>query len=145
MPFVPIDHKDSDPEYRAAVRKSVEQTVGEKLLPVENPQSLVGDWEVSFPRVPAWQGKPTIYSFRADETYSTSPQPADPAHPSRWKIERGEAMVQSSWCPPLPEVGIKKGSYSRQVYHCAWLASGRFVLWNGDSSLIQLLSPVSDL
>lgn len=141
--FIPIDHKDSDPEYRGLVRKNVESIVGEPLLEVVDRQLLVGRWQVTFPAVPSLNQNPAIYEFQEDGTFSTSYGPEDEEHPSHWRVERGEAMLKTTWCPPIPEYEIEEGTYSGETYHCAWLASGRFVLWNGDDSAVQLFSPIS--
>lgn len=42
--FTPIDHKDSDPEYRDHVRKEIESTLDTTLTDA-SAEALIGDWD----------------------------------------------------------------------------------------------------
>lgn len=141
--FIPIDHKDSDPEGRELVRRGIEDLIGEPLLPVTDVTQIVGRWLLSFPGSKV-SPPGTPYEYYANGTYAvgakqTSHRPAD-----KWRIEDAEAMVVTTWCPPMPDYGIEDGFYSEEAFHCAVLASGGFVRWNGDGSLVQLFTRVTE-
>lgn len=138
--FSPIDHKDSDREYRSLVRTSVEGRVGGKLRDITSASELVGDW-VQTPTF-SHDGSPTVRRFHEDGTCTLElgPQKLPEA---KWRILPG-VFVEETWCDPMPDYGIDEGCWSEERYHCALCDDGRVVYWNGDSSLLVELQRQTD-
>lgn len=72
--FTPVDHKDSDPEYRAAVLDGIESAVGSKLHSIDSPEILIGSWNRSCPRLP--NREPQRFTYLDDGTFR-SPHDTD--------------------------------------------------------------------
>lgn len=137
--FTPVDHKDSDPEYRRAVRAAVESVVGSTLTDVTEPATLFGHWRQAFAAFP--DQDPQNYEYRADGTLvSPYDQPGNP--PNEWRLVANQC-VQLTWCEPMPDYGMPEGTYEETRYHCAKSDDGKIVLWNGDGSIIITLSPIA--
>lgn len=134
--FTPIDHKDSDLEYRNEVRGFVEQAVGSKLVDITSEEELIGDWERTCPYLPDHDSQRFSYLF--DGTFR-SPYDADDTPRSKWKVERG-TFTEITWCKPMPEFGIAEGTWNYETLHCAVTDTGSVAIWNGDGSLLLLLT-----
>ncbi|MGN6547923.1 MAG: hypothetical protein ACTHK7_23015 [Aureliella sp.] len=131
--FRPVDHKESDPQYVAEVRKWVEQRAGSKLLDEVDPQFLVGKWTSS---IDYGHTEPFDYEFRADGTFNMPIAYRGPTA-NTWRID-GDHYIETSWSPPIPEYGIDEPTEGEERYRCAQLEDGRFAYWNGDSPSVPL-------
>lgn len=139
--FNPIDHKDSDPEYRAVVRRGIETRLGCGLTALESPEALLGDWNRTFPQLPKQASQQ--FSYFADGTFA-APDDTESSPRGRWTVEHG-TYTETTWCAPVPEYGINEGTWNPSTYHAAVTPAGAIVLWNGDGSLLMLLTrPVPD-
>ena len=137
--FTPIDHKDSDAEYRAAVRAGIESSVGSKLVDIDSRDSVVGDWDLSFPKRP--DKAPLRFSFLPDGTIrSPYDEPETPS--DKWRVDPG-TFTAITWCKPMPEYGMDEGTWTSETYHCAVTEDGSVVRWNGDGSLLVLFKRCS--
>ena len=133
--FRPIDHKDSDPEYAALVRRGVVQHAGCELLDDVDPQILVGRWVSS---IDYKHDEDYDHEFKADGT-SDMPIAYKGPSPNTWRID-GDHFIDHSWSPPAPEYGIDEPMDGIECYRCAVLSDGRFAYWNGDGSLVVFLT-----
>jgi hypothetical protein len=133
--FNPVDHKESDAEYVARIRKWVEQRAGCPLLERVDPLFLVGRWKSS---IDYGHTEPFDYEFRADGTY-TMPIAFEGPTPNTWRIE-GDHFIETSWSPPAPQYDIHEPIQGQERYRCAQLEDGRFARWNGDSSFREFLT-----
>jgi hypothetical protein len=134
--FTPIDHMDSDTVYRTAVREGVETLLGSKLRSLDSPDTLIGDWDRSFPRRP--DGEPQRFTYLSDGTFRSRYDSAD-SPPGKWEVRNGTYM-ETTWCKPMPEYGIDDGTWNPETYHCAATDTGAVALWNGDGSMLLLLT-----
>ena len=134
--FNPVDHKESDPEYVARIRKWVEQRAGCALLETVDPLFLVGKWTSS---IDYGHTEPFDYEFRADGTYTMPLDDFEGPTPNTWRIE-GDHFIEDVWSPPIPEYDIDEPIQGEERYRCAQLADGRFAYWSGDSSLLVFLT-----
>jgi hypothetical protein len=57
-----------------------------------------------------------------------------------WRLNRDGTFSLLTWCPPDPEFGIDKAQLDEERSFVAALADGRLVMWNGDGSLLLVLS-----
>ena len=133
--FTPVDHKESDPEYVALVRKSVAQRLDTTLQDIDDPAFIIGRWRSSISRQ---QTHDYDLEHMPDGTIA-DPGGTSDEHSSKWKIGNDTYEV-TSWCPPMPEYGMDTGSWTGEAYRCARTEDGRFVYWNGDGSLIVTLT-----
>lgn len=134
--FTPIDHKDSDPEYRAAVRRDLETLLGSRLTELTCAEVMLGDWDRTCPRLP---NRPAQrFCYFADGTFA-APYDAEGSPRGRWGVEHG-VYTEITWGAPSPEYGIDEGTWNPSAYHCAATESGAIVIWNGDGSLLLLLT-----
>lgn len=133
--FRPVDHKDTDSEYSAEIRKWVEQRAGCALLNDVDPNFLVGKWNssIDFKHSEAFD-----YEFLVDGTYHMAIAFKGPS-PNRWQID-GDHFIETSWSPPIPEYDIHDPIQGQECYRCAQTEDGRFAYWNGDSSLLVFLT-----
>lgn len=138
--FIPIDHKDSDPEYRVAVRRVVETVLGSKLVDIDSAEALLGEWDRTCPSLPGFESQ--RFSYQADGTFRSLHDMED-SPPGKWSIENG-AYTETTWGAPIPEYGIHEGTWNPETYHCACTESGGIAIWNGDGSLLLLLTRVGD-
>lgn len=133
--FRPIDHKDSDVEYRANVRKGVESTLGTALSD-PSPDALIGEWDCTAPHLPS---RPALhFTYFADGTFR-SPYYSEEAPRQRWKIADG-VYTELTWEEPMPEHGIPEGSWTPEEFHCAVTSTASIAIWNGDGSMLHLLT-----
>lgn len=135
--FDPIDHKELDQEYVARVRGFVAKRVGSELLPIEDAAFWIGRWCSSLKKKA--QAEYNI-EYLNDSTFKLSAAAAD-SKPGRWKL-KGDAYFETTWVPPMPEYGIEEESWNQEAYRCARAADGSIVYWNGDGSLVVILTPV---
>lgn len=131
--FEPIDHKDSDADYRRDVRQAVESQYGE-LKPTPSRSELVGSWIHSL-----YSNDGTPYRLHEDGTVSCQFD-SDTGPKGRWSFE-DDRFTSQTWCEPTPEYGLDEGAWDEAVYHCMMTGKGTVVLWNGDGSLIMTLTP----
>ncbi len=133
--FTPVDHKDSDPEYRAAVRAGIETLLGTPIEDIQDPETLLGEWERASPHL---AGTPSQrFCYLADGTFE-SPYDSEDSPRGQWQVEPGR-YTETTWCQPMPEYGIDEGTWNPETYHCAVTDSGDVVIWNGDGSLLLLM------
>jgi hypothetical protein len=135
--FKPIDHKDSDAEYRANVRKGIELSLGTTLT-VASTDALIGDWERTAAHRPS---QPALrFTYFADGTFR-SPYDSKEAPRRRWKIADG-VYTELAWEEPMPEHDIHEGSWTPEEFHCAVTSTGSIAIWNGDGSMLLLLTRI---
>lgn len=134
--FSPIDHKESDQEYAARVRGFVAKRVGTELLPIEDASFWIGRWRSSLKKK-----RQTEYDieYLSDSTFRRSA--AADSKPGRWQ-PKDDVYIQTTWVPPMPEYGIETETWNQEAYRCARTEDGRIVYWNGDSSLVVVLTSV---
>jgi hypothetical protein len=140
----PIDHKDDPGDYRQTVREGVEKRVGMRGQPVTRPDELVGSWEVaadtSLGKLPP---KPLfVYHLREDGSSIIETTAGGGTHRNtgEWRLNRDGTFSLLTWCQPDPEFGIDKPQLDEERSFVAALADGRLVMWNGDGSLLLVLS-----
>lgn len=149
----PIDHMDEPGEYRARIRESVQQRIGNRGEPVKDRTELIGDWDVSYDR---WFEKlPTklafIYHLHADGTLLIETLVDDRRLEDfgQWRLNSDGTFSEVIECLPDPTIpGMENGAIDESRFHLLGLRDGRRVLWNGDGSLVLLLSrrnPPSEL
>lgn len=136
--FAPIDHKDSDAEYRELVRQTTEQIVGAKLLEIVNAEEFHGQWQVTHPPLNI---EPHICEFFPNGTHAH--QFSDAEKPSdKWSFDSG-VLVEETWFDPMPDYGIEEGGFEENKYHGAKTEDGCIAIWNGDGSILRLLKPLA--
>jgi protein involved in sex pheromone biosynthesis len=134
-----VDHKDSDAEYAAHVRKFVGQHVDAELLPIDDAAFLVGRWRSSLSHA---VDQEFDLEHLADGTLRLAgEEPVENAEPDQWQFKDG-GYFQKTWVPPMPEYDIDEPSWNYEGYRCAQTADGRIVYWNGDGSLVVTLTRV---
>lgn len=131
--FEPIDHKDSDPEYRQRVRAAMERTYG-PLSSIASRSDLVGKWKHSS------YGDDTPYVLHEDGTVSGKYDNA--SNPKgRWNFAN-DRFEDQTWYEPSPEYGLHDGGWNVEEYHCMITRDGVVVMWNGDGSMQMTLTPI---
>ncbi len=133
--FEPIDHKDSDLEYRFAVRSGIEQRHG-TLKSITSRDQLVGQWTHS---ILSDDGTP--YILNNDGTVNCKFDEESTPN-GRWEFA-DDRFTDHTWCKPSPEYGLDEGTWNIEIYHCMITDEGIVVLWNGDGSLQMTLTPTS--
>jgi hypothetical protein len=137
----PIDHKDEPGEYRDLVREAVIKVVGMQGQPVTSRDELVGSWDVAadtsdgkLPPEPM-----AIYHLHQDGSCLIEITVPDGTHRQNgnWRLNSDGTftLVTKSTAP-----GLEHGVVNQDRYFLLGLSDGRRVLWNGDGSLILLLS-----
>ena len=129
------DHKDSDYEYGALVRSGVEQRLGCKPDEEAGADRLIGRWVSS---IGSNKGSDHDIEFFADQTFLRPNGFVGPT-PNTWSVQRG-LFTETSWSPPVPEYDIPDPMQGQERYRCAFTTDGRFVYWNGDGSLVVILT-----
>jgi len=134
----PIDHKDEPGEYRRAVREHVIRRAGGSGRPVADRSELVGEWVGSALST----GKAIFaYGFRDDGTATFgSADGSWPAAEGEWRLNADGALSLLEPCAYDAEFGIEDSQLVEERRHLAALDDGRFVMWNGDGSLVIVLS-----
>jgi hypothetical protein len=141
----PIDHRDEPGEYREKVREGVIKRIGIPGQPVTNRDDLIGSWDVaadtSFGKLPP---EPmSVYHLRADGSCVTETTTGTRTHrdTGKWRLNDDGTFSHLTVFPPDPSTpGLEKGAVEDNRYFLLGLADGRRVLWNGDGSLLLVLS-----
>ena len=136
-----IDHKDRPGEYRNAIFDAVQQELGFTGIGPTDGQSLVGDWVYRF-HVPGagTEGEPFAYkSFHSDGSAPARAVDGTWDSPrNRWKLNDDGSYSDLSYIDAMPEYGIEEPGHTEERYHILFDGADRFVLFNGDGSLIQV-------
>ncbi|MFO0939269.1 MAG: hypothetical protein U0930_00735 [Pirellulales bacterium] len=106
MDFIPIDHKDSSPDYRSVVWSTVSSQIAESFQGVTNEREVFGSWQFEDYRVLFGTDGVAVFTF---------PDGAVESVPFRIKPSRLE--------------------YSDRDLHLVITQSGRLLAFNGDGSL----------
>ncbi len=140
-----IDDKDEPGNYRTQVREGVLLRIGMRGEPISNRDQLVGSWDVaadtSFgqrPPEPAF-----IYHLRADGTCLVKTISAEKTHENsgNWRLNDDGTFSLLLTCPPDPSIpGLEHGAIDETRLFLLGLPDGRRALWNGDGSLLLVLS-----
>jgi hypothetical protein len=140
----PIDHKDEPGDYRQKVREEVEKRVGMPAQPVGSRDELLASWNVaidtSFGKLPP---EPRfVYHLRPDGTcvIETTVEGRTLQDTGKWRLNGDGTFSLLTLCPAAPEFGIDQPQLDEDRRHVAALADGRLVMWNGDGSLLLVLS-----
>ena len=142
----PIDEKDEPGKYRAGVRHSIEQRfgVGTRL---SDSSAMVGNWDASFDRSYAQlPPKPfCIYEFQKNGKCTIGVVGgAIPPGEGTWRVNPDGTFTILHVVPPDPTVtGLENGAIEEVRQHAMLLSDGRCVLWNGDASVVQVLTKVA--
>jgi hypothetical protein len=143
-----IDHKDEYGEYRERVRASVLRELGVEGQgePIANREPMIGWWNVALN--PSLEQCPTeavsVYHLRADGScfVRTIIGQRTFEENGRWRLNDDGTFSIFYVSPPDPSVpGLEHGGTEESRYFLLGLPDGRRVLWNGDGSLVKLLSP----
>jgi hypothetical protein len=140
-----IDHMDEPGEYRARVREAVLKRLGTEGAPVAGREAMVGSWDVafaaSFGKLPP---EPRcVYHLRADGGCTIETAAAGHTHrdTGRWRLNADGTFTLLIDCRPDPSTpGLERGGVDESRYFLLGLADGRRVMWNGDGSLLLVLS-----
>jgi hypothetical protein len=65
-----------------------------------------------------------------------------PSTENEWRLNEDGSFSMLVWIAAMPEYGLPDPSHEEQRMHLAELPDGRFVLWNGDGSRVELLTPM---
>ena len=145
MEAAPVDHKDNPGEYRKQVRAGVFDRLGAEGSRVDSREKLVGNWVVRFV---GFQGaKPEqafVYRLKSDGKATIEMTGQSPSTENEWRLNEDGSFSMFVWVAAMPEYGLPEPSHEEQRMHLAALTDGQFVLWNGDGSLVKLLSPLQD-
>lgn len=141
-----IDYKDEPGEYRNQVRQGVMKRVGMQGQPVASRDELVGSWDVaadtSFGKLPP---EPIcVYHLRADGSCLIDTNTAGGGthrDAGKWRLNDDGTFTLLTDCPPDPSTpGLEQGAVDESRYFLLGLPDGRRVLWNGDGSMLLVLS-----
>ncbi len=145
MEPVPVDHKDKPGKYRQQVRAGVFSRVGAQGRPVASREPLVGDWAVSFVGLHGEKLEQRfVYRLKPDGSAVIEMNPEPPSTENKWRLNEDGSFSMLVWVAAMPEYGLPDPCHEEERMHLAALPHGRFVLWNGDGSLVELLSPLPD-
>ena len=83
-----------------------------------------------------------VYHLRADGSSVIETTAGGGAHrdAGEWRLNRDGTFSLLTSCPPAPEFGIGEPQLDEERSFVAALADGRLVMWNGDGSLLLVLS-----
>jgi hypothetical protein len=140
-----IDHMDEPGAYREKVREGVMKRIGMQGQPVTSRDELVGSWDVAadtslgkLPLEPMF-----VYQLRQDgscviETILGGSKHQDTG---KWRLNGDGTFTLLAEIPPDPSTpGLEKGAAEENKYFLLALPDGRRVIWNGDGSLVMVLS-----
>ena len=140
-----IDHMDEPGEYRNRVREGVLKRVGVQGQPVTSRDELVGSWDVaadtSFGKLPP--DPMFVYHLRDDGSCVIETTVGGQRHrdTGKWRLNGDGTFTLLTDCPPDPSTpGLEQGAVDESRYFLLGLSDGRRVLWNGDGSLLLVLS-----
>jgi hypothetical protein len=143
MEDAPVDHKDTPGEYRQRVRAAVLGRVGAQGSAVTSREKLVGGWLVSFVGFQGQNPKQTfVYRLTSDGKAAVEMAGQPPSTEDEWRLNDDGSFSMLVWVAAMPEYGLPDPTYEEVRMHLAALPDGRLVLWNGDGSLVKLLSPL---
>jgi hypothetical protein len=135
-----IDHKDEPGAYRQKVREGVEKRMGVQGQAVKSGDELIGSWDVA----PETTKEPAfVYHLRQDgncviETIAEGGRHQDTG---KWRLNADGTLTLVTEIPPDPSIpGLEKGAEEENKYFLLSLRDGRRVMWNGDGSLLLVLS-----
>jgi hypothetical protein len=140
-----IDHKDEPGEYRARVREGVLRRVGMEGQPLTSRDQLVGSWDVaadtSMGKLPP---EPmAVYHLRPNGSclIETTIRGRTHRDSGKWRLNGDGTFTLLMDCAPDPSTpGLEQGAVDASRYFILGLPDGRHVLWNGDGSLLLVLS-----
>jgi hypothetical protein len=139
--YDPVDHKDTPGEYRSAVRSGVFKRVGEVGTGLTSREQLIGDWTARFVGMHGETlGKPIVYRLRPDGQAIIEMEGQPPSTRNEWRLNADGTFSLMVWCDAMPKYGLLEPTLEEGRMHAVALESGSFVLWNGDGSLVILLS-----
>jgi hypothetical protein len=137
----PIDHKDKPGELRDRVRASIFQRVAAVGALVVSSEQLTGTWHVDFIGIRGESiGKRYVLRLQPDGQAISEYPGRLPSDRDRWKLNDDGSFSRWAWCEAMPKYGIHEPTMEETRMHAAVLEDGRVVLWNGDGSLVKLLS-----
>jgi hypothetical protein len=143
MEDAPVDHKDTPGGYRQQVRANVLGRVGAQSSAVTSREKLVGDWLVSFVGFQGQEPKQAlVYRLTSDGKAAVEMTGQPPSKEDEWRLNDDGSFSMLVWVAAMPEYGLPDPTHEEQRMHLAALPDGRLVLWNGDGSLVKLLSPL---
>jgi hypothetical protein len=141
----PIDHMDEVGAYRERVREGVMKRVGMQGQPVASRDALVGSWDVAAatslgkaPPEPRF-----VYHLGADGGCVIETTVGGRTHrdTGKWRLNGDGTFTLLIDCPPDPSTpGLEQGAVDESRYFLLGLPDGRRVLWNGDGSLLLVLT-----
>jgi hypothetical protein len=142
----PIDHKDEPGPYREEVRRELLEPFGGVGEPVTRSDELIGRWDVFFCSSRNWQSvkQAFAYEFREDGSAGIEVVGQGPQPDGEWRLNDDRTFTLSTWCAPIPQYNINEPIINEVRCHINRLPDGRFVMWNGDGSLVKLLSRHAD-
>jgi hypothetical protein len=108
---------------------------------VTSVEQIAGDWVMTFVGMHGEKrGKPTVYRFRQSghAIIQVEGQPASTRN--EWRLNANGTFSLMIWCDAMPKYGLLEPTREEARMHAAVLNGGDIVLWNGDGSLVKLLS-----
>jgi hypothetical protein len=139
----PIDHKDELGPYREEVRSEVLKPFGGVSEFVARSEALVGSWDGLFNKGTNWQTpeQAFAYEFRQDGSAIVEAIGFDePPSTGEWRVNNDGTFTLALWRAAIPEFGVDGPFLDENRYHINRLPDGRYVIWNGDGSLVTLLA-----
>ena len=118
----PIDHKDSDLDYRRQVWNAVAQRVGSELTPMKRGADLTGEWVVEFEMFGSRRPMAEYHFLGENQLKIVGPGNQD---------EVGDRTN-------FDVVSDGRVSTCEECFHGAMTEGGEFVLFNGDSSVVMV-------
>ena len=141
-----IDAKDEPGAYRAQIRDNVMRRVGMHGEPVSDRSLLIGFWDVTvdmsmghLPPEPFG-----AYNLKFDGSCDIETAIGDQMLKSTawWRLNADGTFSLFVSCSPDPSVpALENGAIDEQRYFLMRMPDGRQALWNGDGSVLLLLSP----
>jgi hypothetical protein len=145
MEIGPVDHKDRPGDYRQLVRAAVFSRVGAEGIAVASREKLVGDWLVSFVGLQGEKLKQVfVYRLKPDGKATIEMTGQPPSTENKWRLNKDGSFSMLHWTAAMPDYGLPDPTHEEVRMHLAALPERRFVLWNGDSSIVELLSPLQN-
>ena len=145
MEVGPVDHKDEPGEYRERVRAGVLGRVGAQGSAVTSREKLVGDWLVGFVGFQGQEPKQAfVYRLTSDGKAVIEMTGQLASTENKWRLNEDGSFSMLVWIAAMPEYGLRPTQPMKKsgCTSAVPLPDGRFVLWNGDGSLVKLLSPL---
>jgi hypothetical protein len=138
----PTDHKDELGAYRSQVRAGVFARIGCAGVSVASRDQLTGSWDVAVVGLGPAPAPIVVYHLREDGKAAIEVVgQLGPPSAGEWQFNPDGTFSMLTWCPPDPEFGIDESRPDEDRRHLAALPDGRLAMWNGDGSMVLLLSP----